>query len=132
MDEASKQYTPFTMGNLGFFECEHMLFGLCNALATFHRLMQSCLCVLNMTYCLIYFDDVIVILKTEEEHLHCLCVVFECFREHHLKLKLIKCEFFKSKINYLAHHVSKEGVQPSKENLKAVTEFAPPCTYTEI
>ena len=30
MDEASKQYTAFTVGSLGFFECEHMLFGLCN------------------------------------------------------------------------------------------------------
>ena len=85
-----------------------------------------------MTYCLIYLDDVVVFLKTEEEHLHCLHVVFEHFREHHLKLKLTKCEFFKSKINYLAHHVSKEGIWPSKENLKAVAEFTPPQTYTEI
>ena len=35
MDEVSKQYTAFTMGNLGFFECDRMPFGLCNALATF-------------------------------------------------------------------------------------------------
>ena len=33
---------------------------------------------------------------------------------------------------YLAHHVSKEGIQPSKENLNAVAEFAPLQTYTEI
>ena len=58
--------------------------------------------------------------------------MFECFREHNLKLKLTKCEFFKSKINYLAHHVSKEGIWPSKGNLKAVMEFAPSWTYTEI
>ena len=42
MDEASKQYTAFTMGNLGFFKCEHMPFRLCNAPATFQRLMQNC------------------------------------------------------------------------------------------
>ena len=35
MEEASKQYTAFTVGNLGFFECNWMPFGLCNALATF-------------------------------------------------------------------------------------------------
>ena len=35
MEEASKQYTVFTIGNLGFFECDCMPFGLCNALATF-------------------------------------------------------------------------------------------------
>ena len=35
MDEALKQYTAFTMGNLGFFKCNRMPFGLCNGLATF-------------------------------------------------------------------------------------------------
>ena len=40
MDEASKQYTTFTMGNIGFFECECMQFGLSNTPATFQRLMQ--------------------------------------------------------------------------------------------
>ena len=39
MDVALKQYTGFKVGNLGFFECEHMSFGLCNAPVTFQRLM---------------------------------------------------------------------------------------------
>ena len=60
------------------------------------------------------------------------CIVFECFWEHNLKLKPSKCKFFHNEINYLAHHVSKEAVQPSKKNLKAVAEFALPQTYTEI
>ena len=77
-------------------------------------------------------DDVIVFSKTEEEHLQCLCVVFECFQEQNLNLKASKYEFFHNEINYLAHHVSKEGVHPSKKNLKAVAGFAPPQTYTEI
>ena len=50
MDEVSKQYTVFTVGNLGFLECEQMPFGLCNAPATFQRLMQNCLGKLNLTY----------------------------------------------------------------------------------
>ena len=85
MDEASKQYTTFTVGNKGFLECECMPFRLCNAPATFQRLMQNCLGELNLTYCLIYLDDVIIFSKMEEEHLHCLRVVFEHFREHHME-----------------------------------------------
>ena len=132
MDKVSKQYTAFMVGNLGFFECECMPFGLCNAPATFQRLMQNCLGELNLMYCLIYLDVVIVFSKTKEEHVQCLHVVFEHACEHHLKLKSSKCEFFYNEINYLAHHVSKEGVQPSKENPKAVAEVTPPQTYTEI
>ena len=60
MDEASKQYTAFTMGNLGFFECDRMPFGLCNAPAAFKRLMQNCMGDLNFIYCLICLDDLIV------------------------------------------------------------------------
>ena len=87
MEEASKQYTTFTVGNLGFFECNCMLFGLCNAPATFQRLMQNCLGELNLIYCLIYLDDIIVFSWMADKHLHRLHVVFNQFREYNLKLK---------------------------------------------
>ena len=74
MDKASKQYTAFTVDNIGFFECESIPFWLCNASATFQRLMQNCLGELNLTYCLIYMDDMIDFPKTEKKCLHCLCV----------------------------------------------------------
>ena len=109
-----------------------MPFGLYNVPATFQRLMQNCLSDLNFIYCLIYLDDIIIFLWTVEEHLHWLCVVFEQFREYNLKLKLSKCSLFKEEINYLAHQVSKEGVQLSNLNLRAITKCAPPQTYMEI
>ena len=115
MDEASKQYTAFTLGSMGLYECESMPFRLCNAPPTFQRLMQNCLGELNLTYCLIYLDDVIVFSETPEEHLMRMRVVFDCLREHGLKLKPSKCDVFKSEINYLAHNVSKEGVDPLRK-----------------
>ena len=48
MEETSKQYTVFTVSNLGFFECDHMPFGLCNVPATFQMLMQNCLSKLSL------------------------------------------------------------------------------------
>ena len=132
MEEASKQYTAFTIGNLGFLECDCMPFGLCNTPATFQWLMQNCLGELNLIYCLIYIVDLIVFLQTMKEHLHWLCVMFNWLREYNVKLKPSKCSLFKEEINYLAHWVSKWGVQPSNTNLKAITECTPPQTYTEI
>ena len=87
MDESSKQYTAFTIGNLGFFECDCMPFRLCNAPATFQWLMQNCLGELNLIYCLIYLDDIVIFSHTTEEHLHQLHAIFDQFREHNLKLK---------------------------------------------
>ena len=132
MDEALKQYTAFTMGNLGIFECKHMPFGLCNAPATVQTLTENCLGKLNLTYCFIYLDEVIFFSKMEEEHLQHLHVVFNHFREHNLKLKPTKCKLFQFEIYYLAHHVSREDVRPSKENLKTVAKSAPPQMYMEI
>ena len=101
MEEASKQYTSFTVGNLGFFKCDCMPFGLCNAPAKFQRLMQICLSKLNLIYYLIYLDDIIIFLWMAEEHLHRICVVYDQFREYNLKLKPSKCSLFKEEINYL-------------------------------
>ena len=132
MDEESKQYTTFTLGSMGLYECESMPFGLCNTLPTFQRLMQNCLGELNLTYCLIYLDDVIVFSQMPEEHLQRMCVVFDRLREHGLKLKPSKCDVFKSEINYLAHHVSWKGVLPSKKNLECIAQCPPPDTYTKV
>ena len=132
MDEESKQYTAFTSGSMGLYECESMPFGLCNTPPTFQRLMQNCLGELNLTYCLIYLDDMIVFSEMPEEHLQRMRVVFDCLREHGLKLKPSKCDVFKSEINYLAHHVSWKGVLPSKKNLECIAQCPPPDTYTKV
>ena len=132
MDEDSKQYTAFTVGNLGFYECERMPFGLCNAPATFQRLMENTLGELNLTYCLIYLDDVIVFSKTMEDHLHRLRVVLQRFRDENLKLKPGKCNFFQEQIDYLAHTVTKDGVRPSDAHLEAIRAFPLPTNFTEI
>ena len=58
--------------------------------------------------------------------------MFNWLREYNLKLKPSKCGLFKDKINYLAHQVSKQGVQPSDTNLKAIAEYASLQTYIEI
>ena len=94
MDETSKQYTAFTVGSLGFFECECMPFRLCNTPTTFQQLMQNCLGELNLTYCLIYLDDVITFSNDEDDHLHCMRVIFDRFWVEHLKLKPSKCSLF--------------------------------------
>ena len=109
-----------------------MPYGLCNAPATFQRLMQNCLGELNLTYALIYLDDVIVFSRTEEEHLIRLRAVFEHFWEHGLKLKPSKCPFLRKEITFLGHKVLEEGMKPGDEGLRSIAEMAPPQNYTEI
>ena len=128
----SQQYTNFTMGNLGFYELTHMPFGLCNTPMTFQHLMQNTLGELNLTYCVIYLDDVIVFGCSEEECLECLHIMFEHFHKFNLKLKPSKFSFFQSEIGYLAHHISCEGICPSRKNMHVVEEFPMSETFTQV
>jgi len=73
-----------------------MPFGLCNAGATFQRLMDIVMSGLYPDICLVYLDDVIVFSQTAEDHLVRISRVLEQLRGAGLKLKPSKCECFKN------------------------------------
>ena len=103
MTEAGKPLTAFTVGPLGFYECVQMPFDLTNAPDTFQHLMETFLGEIHLKWCIIYLDDIIEFSKTPEEHIERLRGVFEKLSAAGLRLKLSKCEFFKSQVTYLGH-----------------------------
>ena len=86
LDEDSQAKTAFTT-HCGLFEFTRMPFGLCNALATFQRLMQVVLSGLEWDCCFVYIDDILVASKTFEDHLRHLQLVFEHLQKAGLCLK---------------------------------------------
>ena len=132
MEEESKPLTAFTVGPLGFFECERMPFGLTNAPATFQRLMESCLGDLHLNWCIIYLDDIIVFSETPKEHIKRLRGVFQKLASAGLKLKPNKCEFFKKKITYLGYVVSEEGIEVDPKKTETVQNWPVPKTVTDV
>ena len=87
---------------------------------------------MNLTYALIYLDDVIIFSWMPEELLMRLRAVLEIFLEHGLKLKLSKCHFFRMEIDYLGHKVSKDRMMPGTDNIKSIAEMAPLMTVMEV
>ena len=69
MGEESRPLTAFTVGLLGFYECKRMPFRLTNAPTTFQRLMENCLGDLNLHWCTIYLDDIVIFSKDLASHL---------------------------------------------------------------
>ena len=132
MEENSKALTAFTVGPLGFYECECMPFGLTNAPATFQWLMQSCLSNLHLCYCIIYLDDVIVISKTPEEHVFRLRTVYEKLKQAGVKLKPSKCKLFRKELIYLGHVVSKDGKQSNPKKVEAIHKWPVPTNVMEV
>ena len=100
----------------GLFEFKVMPFGLCNAPATFQRLMNSILAGLPWNSCLVYLDDIIVTGATFHAHLENLCQVFDHIKKAGLKLQPSKCALCKPEVTFLGHIVTQEGIatDPSK------------------
>lgn len=80
LDPTSQSKTAFTT-HCGLYEFTCMPFGLCNAPATFQRLMQVVLCGLEWKCCFVYIDDILIASKSFEEHLSHLNLVFERLRK---------------------------------------------------
>ncbi|KRX78573.1 Retrovirus-related Pol polyprotein from transposon [Trichinella sp. T6] len=78
-----------------------MPFGLCNAPATFQRLMENALRGLTFKGCLVYLDDIIVYGRTEEEHLERLEGVLSRLQSVGLKIKPEKCQLMRQSVRYL-------------------------------
>ena len=116
----------------GLYEFNVMPFGLCNAPATFQRLMENVLKGLQWKTCLVYLDDVIIYSKTPEEHLERLREVFGRLREAGLKLKPTKCQFFQHNVNYLGHVISEDGVETDPDKIKTVTEWPIPISAKQV
>ena len=110
IQEQDKEKTAFRTSSGQLFEFNQVPFGLCNAPATFSRLMDRVLAGLHWETCLFYLDDIIVFAATWEEHLARLRQVFERLRHAQLKLGAEKCTFAAKEVSYLGHRVTSEGL----------------------
>ena len=130
--ERDKEKTAFRTSSGQLYEFSQVPFGLCNAPATFSRLMDRVLSGLHWETCLFYPDDIIVFSSTWEEHLARLRQVFERLRHANLKLGAEKCAFAAKEVSYLGHRVTEEGLLPDSALLTAIREIPPPKTATEV
>ena len=121
----SQQKTAFC-SHLGHYEFTVMPFGLCNAPATFQRLMETVLAGLARERCIVYLDDILVIGTTFEEHLRNLSEVFERLRQFGLRLKPSKCHLAKRQVTYLGYNVSEGGISADSNKVDAVKRFPTP------
>ena len=93
--------------HLGLFQFRVMPFGLCNAPATFERLMDRVLQGLRWSRCLVYLDDIISFGTTFDDALDNLTLIFERLRSYGLQLKSSKCHF-------LGHVVGRRGLKEDR------------------
>ena len=115
----------------GMYRYTMMPFGLCNAVATFQRLMDVVLSGMHFLACIVYLDDIIVFSRTPEQHLDRLEQVFDRLERAGLKMKPDKCELLKTRLVFLGHVLTAEGVGTDPEKTAAIEEWPTPTTTTQ-
>ena len=130
--EQDKEKTAFRTCSGQLYEFNQLPFGLCNAPATFSRLMDSTLAGLAWNTCLYYLDGIIVFSASWEEHLERLKAVFERLRRANLKLGAAKCHLARREVSFLGYKVTPEGLEPEPKLMEAINRLTPPTSVTEV
>ena len=131
MEEGDKEKTAFSTPR-GKYEFNVTPYGLCNAGATYQRMMDLHLSGLSTTRVLAYLGDVVIFSRTMEEHYDQLKEVVACFRKHNITLNLAKCAFAMNEVDFLGYNISNDGIKPQKRLTDVIREFPHPSTKKEL
>jgi hypothetical protein len=116
----------------GHYKFTILLFGLTNAPGVFMSLMNGVFREYLDKFIQVFIDDILIYSRTTEEHDEHLCLVLKCLREHKLYGKLSKCSFYQSRIHYLGHVISTEGITVDPTKVEAIMEWPAPTNVTEV
>ena len=131
LDKDDREKTAFSAAG-GLYQFTTMPFGLCNAPATFERLIEKVLAGLPWEVCLAYLDDLIVHAESFELEMQRLRDVFDRLRAAKLKLSPKKCHLFQKKVTFLGHVVDAEGISTDPEKIATVRDWPVPRSVKEL
>lgn len=131
LDNEAQDKSSFVVRG-GLYKWKVMPFGLCNAPATFERLMEKVMAGLQWDILLIYLDDVIVFGRTVDEQIVRLRTTLARLREANLKLKPSKCNLFQQSVKYLGHIVSSEGITTDPAKVETIRNWPNPTCSKDV
>ena len=131
MAQNAKPFTAFTT-SMGHWQFKRMPFGLCNAPATFQRLMNFVLKDFSFDHIMAYLDDILVMNETFEDHLAEVDRVLSCLSKHGLKIKPKKCQLFRNEVKFLGHMISPTGLAPIQDHIQAILDYPIPTTVKQV
>ena len=83
-------------------------------------------------FLLAFFDDILIYSNTWDDHLVHLDMTFAILRHQQLYLKRSKCTFGATKIEYLGHFISSDGVSTDPSKIKAVAHWPTPANQKQL
>ncbi|CAI5653216.1 unnamed protein product [Oreochromis niloticus] len=128
--DASPKTAFITSGGLWQFKV--LPFGLCNAPATFERLMDKVLTGIPRGECVVYLDDILVHGASFHAALGALRRVLERVLAAGLKLNPRKCCLMQREVAFLGHRLGAGGVGTMDDKIQAVKDWPTPRSVQEL
>ena len=132
LEVSDRPKTAFATPRGGLYQYVTMPFGLCNAPATFQRIIEKVLVGLQWHILVLYLDDIVVFSKLVDQHITDLETVLGRLEQSGLKLKTKKCQFFSKEVTILGHTVSQNGIKPDLTKIEAVKRIPRPTNNSEL
>ena len=121
--EGDKWKAAFTTPE-GLFEPMVMFFRLTNSPAMFQAMMNELLRdLINMEKVVVFIDDIIVGMETEEGHDELVVEVVKRLEENDLYVKPEKCKWKVKEVEFLGVVIGLEGIKMEEEKVKGVLEW---------
>ena len=83
-------------------------------------------------FILVFFDDILIYSKSQEEHAQHLKLALEVLRQHNLYLRLNKCTFVTPQVTYLGYVISAQGVSTNPEKIQDILNWPVPTSATKL
>ena len=130
LEPSSRQYTTFSCP-FGRFQYKRLPFGLKNAPAFFQETMTKVLAGCSH-YSDVYIDDIIVFSNSWSERLVHLRSIFAALAQAGLTIKVRKCQFGKTSLNYLGHQVGSGKLALSEARVADLAEYKRPKSKKDL
>lgn len=130
--KSGEEFKTAFQTHFGQFEFRVMSFGLTGAPGTFQDAMNTTLHPCLRKFVLVFFNDILIFSSSLKEHIQHLRIVFELLAKDHWHLKLSKCSFAQTQINYLGHVISAARVGTNPSKLEAISLWPTPSSVKEL
>ena len=77
-------------------------------------------------------DNILIMSSNFTEHMSLISKVLQTLQSYNNKIKLSKCEWFRSKVECLGHIISPTGIRKTVDYVKKISDYPQPTTVGEL